>query len=120
LKTVVLADIDNFHNYNIVYSYEKGNTVLNSIDSMINQLPFLQKNYNLRGDEFMFTFNGDFENVKALVFGLLQIVWDELEVTLSVAVTTIPNDYPMEVVYQILQRNLLKVKIHGKNKICYC
>ena len=116
--TFCLLDIDDFTTFNLLNSYEKGDTILDQLSDTIKQIPALNNLTRVGSDEFLFSCLGNFEMNKKNLFLLMQTIQSELKVTVSIGVTernsiTASSEY----ILNKLRRGLLTAKDFGKNKL---
>jgi GGDEF domain-containing protein len=113
-----LLDIDDFTTFNLLNSYEKGDTLLNQLSDTIKQIPEFNNLTRVDGDEFLFSCFGNFEVNKKSLFLLMQTIQSELKVTVSIGVTERnPSMTSSEYILSKLRRGLLTAKDFGKNKL---
>jgi GGDEF domain-containing protein len=113
-----LLDIDDFTTFNLLNSYEKGDTILNQLSDTIKQIPALNNLTRVDSDEFLFSCFGNFEINKKNLFLLMQTIQSELKITVSIGVTE-RNSFTTssEFILSKLRRGLLTAKDFGKNKL---
>ncbi|MBL1233207.1 MAG: GGDEF domain-containing protein [Flavobacteriales bacterium] len=113
-----LVDIDNFTLFNHKYGYEQGNKVLESLESLINEIltPLFSKRVN--SDEFIFKLNGSFEENDKILFDLLSVVNDRLGITISVGLKEADDKFNYKQNINKIMSAMLIAKRNGKNKIC--
>ncbi len=117
---VCLLDIDDFTTFNILNSYEKGNSIIYQMPVFIKRIPTIHKLVRIDSDEFIFSCFGSFESNKKYLFTLMQSVQNEMNVTVSIAVTE--NDiftYSYEYTLNKLKEGVITAKCYGKNKLYF-
>ena len=114
-----LLDIDNFSLFNFSNTYEKGNLVLQDLESLINKLVKPHAFIRLGSDEYFFCCLNDFETNSKTLFRFMQMVEAELKITVSIGISEFIRDFNFESDLWTLKRNLQIAKYHGKNKICF-
>lgn len=113
-----LLDIDDFTTFNLLNSYEKGNTLINQLSDTIKQIPEFNNLIRVDSDEFLFSCFGNFEVNKKSLFLLMQTIESELMVTVSIGVTEHnPSMTSSEYILSKLRYGLLTAKNFGKNKL---
>jgi len=113
-----LLDIDDFTKYNLTYSFEKGNEILNKIETLIKSLSYLKNYKKIDGDEFLFSCYGEFKRNKTYIFSLMQKIENELHITVSIgAIESLQTTDNFQELHRDLQLSLLIAKNNGKNKL---
>lgn len=116
--TYCLLDIDDFTTFNLLNSYEKGDTLINQLSDAIRKIPEFNKLTRVDSDEFLFSCYGNFEENKKNLFHLMQTIQNELKATVSIGVTEHnPSMISSEYILKKLRRGLLTAKDFGKNKL---
>lgn len=116
--TFCLLDIDDFTTFNLLNSYEQGDTLLNQLADTIRQIPQFNNLTRIDSDEFLFSCFGNFEENKKSLFLLMQTIQRDLKVSVSIGVTERNSSIvSSERILNKLRRGLLTAKDFGKNKL---
>jgi GGDEF domain-containing protein len=117
-ETFFYCDIDDFHSFNLKYSFEKGNFILKRISEIFEYSLFIKDWLKIDNDEFLAKCEGNFDQNKNSIFHLSEEINKKLKVSVSIGVSDM-NINNAELNFKHLKSNLYLAKKNGKNKICY-
>ena len=114
-----LIDIDEFRFYNSKYGFQQGNELLKQISSLTRQYIKAEYWLHIDGDEFLFsTSKEDSQRFKNDIFKFMQVVNNDLGVSVSIGLTKTSHMNKPIAILSKLKSNVLLAKKCGKNLLC--
>jgi len=112
-----LMDIDDFSLYNLKYSFEKGNVILNQISEIAKETLNPKYWIYLGSDEYYFSATKDWSEKESSIFKFMQKIKSDLKITVSIGIMTVDKNRLPREIFSVLRNNVINAKINGKNSI---